>query len=40
MDNWIELLFDGGKIATGVIAGIVANKMHIHCKCIENAMNM
>lgn len=24
MDNWIELLFNGGGIATGVIAGIVA----------------
>lgn len=24
MDNWIELLFDGGGIATGLIAGIVA----------------
>ena len=24
MDNWIELLFNGGGIATGVIAGLVA----------------
>ena len=24
MDNWIELLFNGGGIATGVIAGFVA----------------
>lgn len=24
MDKWIELLFNGGGIATGVIAGIVA----------------